>query len=177
MPRRIPPMASDRKRAFLEGFEAGLKTAWSEVIKMASRGYSSTELGVMAKTKLATINRDIESMAARLDEDTGAVDVVEEGAIGERGAYLVNEEKAEAVYRHFRGLLKAGARGLSISRTHPADVARRFQLPQVDAIWLSRTTDKGKSTDIGVADPTNLVAIAGAVIKFLEAGGDAAVVV
>jgi len=89
----------------------------------------------------------------------------------------VNEEKAEGVYRHFRSLLKAGARGLSISRTHPADVTRKFKLPAVDSIWLSRTTDKGKSSEIDVADPTNLVGLAGAVIEFLEAGGDAAVVV
>ena len=174
---RIPLMASDRKKTFLEGFEAGLKTAWNEVVKMASRGYSSTELGVMAKTKLATINRDVESMASRLEGEAGIQDAEEEGEIAERGAYLVNEEKADAVYRHFHGLLKAGARGLSISRTHPKDVTRRFHLPVVDAIWLSRTTDKGKSADSSVADPTNLVALAGAVIEFLEAGGDAAVVV
>ena len=46
----------------------------------------------------------------------------------------------------------------------------------MESIWLSRTPDKAKSADLAVADPTNLVALAGAVIAFLEAGGNAAVV-
>ena len=167
-------MASDRKKAFLQGFEAGLRAAWNEAIKLASRGYSSTELGVMAKTKLATIHRDVEAMAAKLDE--GGASTEEAGEISARGSYLVNEEKAEAVYGHFRGLLAAGARGLAISRAHPADVGKRFQLGGIEAIWLSRTADRSKAKDIAVADPANLVGLAGAVIAFLEAGGNAAVV-
>jgi len=169
-------MASDKKKSFLEGFEAGLRIAWNEVIKMASRGYSSTELGVMAKTKLATIHRDVEAEAARLDEEGGTPEGGETGDITVRGSYLVNEEKAEAVYGHFRVLLNAGARGLAITRTHPADVTKRFQLGDVEAIWLSRTPEKTKTRDVAIAEPTNLVALAGAVIAFLEAGGNAAVV-
>jgi len=167
-------MASDRKRAYLEALEAGMKFVWNEVIKMASRGYSSTELGVMAKTRLATIHRDVESVAAKVDE--GAPDDEEAGEISERGSYLVNEEKAETVYGHFRDLLRAGARGLAITRTHPEDVAKRFRLPEIESIWLSRTADNAKAGDVAIADPTNLVALAGAVIAFLEAGGNAAVV-
>jgi hypothetical protein len=168
-------MSSDRKKTFLEGFEAGLRAAWNEVIKMASRGYSSTELGVMAKTRLATLHRDVEAEAARYDEDGGATGEDAE-EISERGSYLVNEEKAETVYGHFRGLLKAGARGLAITRAHPADVAKRFHLGEIESIWLSRTADTAKAGDVAIADPTNLVALAGAVIAFLEAGGNAAVV-
>jgi len=167
-------MASDRKRTYLEALEAGMKFVWNDVIKMASRGYSSTELGVMAKTRLATIHRDVEAMAAKLDE--GGASTEEAGQISARGSYLVNEEKADAVYGHFRNLLEAGARGLAITRTHPADVAKRFQFGDVEAIWLSRTADKSKAGDVAIADPTNLVALAGAVIAFLEAGGNAAVV-
>ena len=169
-------MASPKDRkAFLEGYEAGLKAAWNEAAKLASRGYSSTELGVMAKTRLAVIHRDVEAMAARLGAE--ARDVPREaGEVSGRGSYLLNEEKADAVYAAFRSLLEDGARGLAISRAHPADVARRFQLGDIEAIWLSRSPDKAKAEGVAVADPTNLVAIAGAVIEFLEAGGNAAVV-
>ena len=166
-------MASDRKKTFLEGFEAGLRAAWNEVIKMASRGYSSTELGVMAKTRLATIHRDIEAEAARLDE--GGITDSDSDEIADRGAYILNEEKADAVYGHFRTLVKSGARGLAITRTHPADVTKRFQLGKVESIWLSRTPGKA-GAGVAVADPSNLVSVAGAVIAFLEAGGNAAVV-
>ncbi len=163
------------RRAWLEGFEAGLRAAWNEAIKMASRGFSSTELGVMAKTKLAVIHRDVEAMARRLEEEGAPGAGRAGGEVSARGSYLVNEEKAEAVYGHFRELLEAGARGLAISRTHPADVVKRFQLGEVESIWLSRTPGKAKGEDVAVADPTNLVGLAGAVIAFLEAGGNAAV--
>ena len=167
-------MTSDRKKTFLEGFEAGLRAAWNEVIKMASRGYSSTELGVMSKTRLATLHRDVEAEAAKYDED-GGVAGEDADEIADRGAYILNEEKADAVYGHFRTLVKAGARGLAITRTHPADVTKRFQLGKVESIWLSRTTGKA-GAGVAVADPSNLVSVAGAVIAFLEAGGNAAVV-
>ena len=169
-------MASDKKRASLEALEAGMRFVWNEVIKMASRGYSSTELGVMAKTRLATLHRDVEAEAAKLDEG-GAATEGEAGEISERGSYLVNEAKADAVYGHFRGLLEAGARGLAITRTHPADVTKRFDLGEIESIWLSRTADRAKAGDVAIADPTDLVALAGAVIAFLEAGGNAAVVI
>ena len=169
-------MPSQRdKKAFLEGYEEGLKAAWNEVTKLASRGYSPTELGVLAKTRLTVIHRDVEAMAARLGAGLGDASR-EGGEIAARGSYLVNEEKAEAVYDAFRGLLEGGARGLAISRAHPADIAKRFELGDIEAIWLSRTPERAGTEDVAVADPTNLVAIAGAVIEFLEAGGNAAVV-
>ncbi len=170
-----PPMAGPKeKKAFLEGYEEGLKAAWNEVAKLGSRGYSSTELGMLAKTRLTVIHRDVEAMAAKIDAAPG--EVPGEGEITARGSYLVNEEKGEAVYASFRVLLGAGARGLAITRGHPADLAKRFRLGEIESIWLSRTPDKAGAEGIAVADPTDLVGIAGAVIKFLEAGGGAAVV-
>ena len=47
-------MASDRKKAFLQGFEAGLRAAGEEAINLASRGYSSAERGVGARPSAAT---------------------------------------------------------------------------------------------------------------------------
>ncbi|MEK6838914.1 MAG: hypothetical protein AABY08_04160, partial [Candidatus Thermoplasmatota archaeon] len=80
-------MASDKHRkSFLEGYKAGLNAAWNEMIKLASRGYSSTELGIMAKTKLAVIHRDVEAMATRLAEEGDASgDDKEDEALGGKG--------------------------------------------------------------------------------------------
>ena len=169
----IPPMVTERDRkSFLEGYEEGLRAAWAETIKLASRGYSSTELSIMAKTRLAVIHRDVETMASRLAE--GLPSEGGGGEISERGSYLVNEEKADAVFNQLRTLVDGGARGLLISRAHPADVLRRFKLRDVESIWLSRTPGKARG-DVAVADPTDLVTLAGAIIKFLESGGNAAI--
>ena len=53
------------RKAFLKGYEEGLKSAWREIGLLTTRGYSSTELSVMAKSKMAVLYRDVESMAAR----------------------------------------------------------------------------------------------------------------
>ena len=52
------------RKAFLKGYEEGLKAAWREIGLLTTRGYSSTELSVMAKSKMAVLYRDVESMAA-----------------------------------------------------------------------------------------------------------------
>ena len=56
-------MGDDEKRkAFLKGFEDGLKAAWREIAALMTRGYSSTELMVFAKSKMAVLYRDVEAM-------------------------------------------------------------------------------------------------------------------
>src|SRR3989440_11459884 len=84
-------MGDDEKRkAFLKGFEEGLKSAWREIGSLTTRGDSSTELGVLAKSKLAVLFRDVEAMESRLIEEEG-IPVVgggepsPRGGIGRRG--------------------------------------------------------------------------------------------
>src|SRR2546425_10524161 len=65
-------MGDDEKRkAFLKGFEEGLKSAWREIAGLMTRGYSSTELMVFAKSKMAVLYRDVEAMEARLIDEEG----------------------------------------------------------------------------------------------------------
>jgi len=45
----------ETRKAFLKGFEDGLKAAWREIASLMSRGYSSTELMVFAKSKIAVL--------------------------------------------------------------------------------------------------------------------------
>src|SRR3970040_983545 len=91
------------RKAFLKGYEEGLKAAWREIGVLTTRGYSSTELSVMAKSKMAVLYRDVESMAARLSEESGGqVDVKPvERDVGRRGAYLVREPKADRIFEVF----------------------------------------------------------------------------
>jgi len=65
-------MGDDEKRkAFLKGYEEGLKAAWREIGSLTTRGYSSTELSVLAKSKLAVLYRDVEAMEGRMIEEEG----------------------------------------------------------------------------------------------------------
>jgi len=174
-------MGDDEKRkAFLKGYEEGLKAAWREIGSLTTRGYSSTELSVMAKSKMAVLYRDVESMEARLLDDEG-IPVVGGGEIpaskdiGRRGAYLVREPKADRVFGLFADLLRARARGLCITRIHPEDLRSRYPITDAGFIWLSKSAGvKGK--DMAIAEPSALVDIASAISDFADQGGNAVVV-
>src|SRR6266566_3530088 len=148
-------MGDDEKRkAFLKGFEEGLKSAWREIGALTTRGYSSTELMVMAKSKVAVLYRDVEAMESRLLEEEG-IPVVGEGEmpatrdLGRRGAYLVREPKADRIFELFAELLQAKARGLCITRVHPDDLRTRYRIREAGFIWLSKSPGQ-KARDMAV---------------------------
>lgn len=168
------------KKAFLRGYEEGLKAAWREIGVLTTRGYSSTELSVMAKSKMAVIYRDVESMDQRMSEDEvpdlSAAPVAKTvGGLGGRGSYLVREPKADRIFELYAELLKAGARGLCISRTHPDDIRGRHAVGSTGFIWLSSSPGK-KVKGIAVVEPTGLVDVASAIAEFAADGGDAVIV-
>ena len=174
-------MGDDEKRkAFLKGYEEGLKAAWREIGALTTRGYSSTELSVMSKSKMAVLYRAVEAMEARLLEEEG-IPVIGGGEmpatkdIGRRGVYLVREPKADRIFEMFMDLLKARARGLCITRIHPDDLRARYP-PLEDAgfIWLSKSVGK-KGGRMAVAEPSALVDIASAISDFAADGGNGAV--
>jgi len=169
----------ERRKAFLKGYEEGLRAAWREIGSLTTRGYSSTELGVLAKSKLAVRFRDVEAMESRLVEEEG-IPVVGGGELtprrdlGRRGVYLIREPKAERVFALFSDLLQANARGLCITRIHPDDLRSRYPIEGAGFIWLSKSAE-GPAKDMAVAEPSALVDIASAISDFASDGGNAAV--
>ncbi len=166
------------RKAFLRGYEEGLKAAWREIGLLTTRGYSSTELSVMAKSKMAVLYRDVESMAARLSDEE-VPDLSREapepkGGLGGRGSYLVREPKASRIFDLYRELVAAGARGLCITRIHPDDLRARYGIVDSGFVWLSSTPGR-KTKGMAVAAPTELVDIASAIAEFAAQGGNAAV--
>ena len=164
------------RKAFLKGYEEGLKAAWREIGSLTSRGYSSTELSVMAKSKMAVLYRDVEAMAARLAEEQGVPLSVPSprAAVSGRGAYLVREPRADRIFELFAGLAKSGARGLCITRIHPDDIRSKYAVGEAGFVWLSKTPGK-KGKGMAVVEPTALVDIASAISEFAAEGGAAAV--
>lgn len=173
-------MGDDGKRkAFLKGFEEGLKAAWREIGSLTTRGYSSTELSVMAKSKMAVLYRDVEAREARLLDEEG-IPVVGGGEmaptrdIRRRGAYLVREPKADRVFELFADLMRSKARGLCITRMHPEDLQVRYPIADAGFIWLSKSIG-APGRGMAVAEPSALVDIASAIVDFVEDGGNAVV--
>src|SRR2546428_7840509 len=125
-------MGDDQSRkAFLKGFEEGLKSAWREIAGLMTRGYSSTELMVFAKSKMAVLYREVEAMEARLIDEEG-IPVVGGGEmtarkdLRRRGAYPVRAAKAERVLELFVDLLRSEGRGLCLTPVHPDYAKTRY---------------------------------------------------
>lgn len=170
----------EKRKAFLKGYEGGLRAAWREIGSLTTRGYSSTELGVMAKSKLAVLYRDVEAMEAHLLEEEGIPVVGGEDSdpkeqIGRRGSYLVREPKADRVFGLFADLLRMKARGLCVTRIHPEDLRARYPIHSAGFIWLSKSVGT-KGQGMAVAEPSALVDIASAISDFADEGGNAVVV-
>jgi len=162
----------ESKKAYLKGYEAGLKEAWGDISRLTTRGYSATELNIMAKSKMAVISRAVEEKARGLE----ASDVVTEDATdtqvagrlpAQRGSYVVKEEKAEQVLNHFVTLVQAGHRGLCISRMHPRDLSTRMDSKAVKYLWLSKSEGEAKG-ELKSVSPTELSSIASQVVGFME---------
>jgi Protein of unknown function (DUF835) len=166
------------RKAFLKGYEEGLKAAWREIGLLTVRGYSSTELGVMAKSKMAVLYRDVEARAARMEDDEIpdlSADGSTKGDIQGRGSYIVREPKAQRIFEIYRALTRTGSRGLCITRIHPDDLREKHGVREAGFIWLSSTVGK-RAKGMAVTSPTELVDIASAIADFAGDGGNAVVV-
>lgn len=165
----------EAKKFFLKGYERGLRDAIRDVLRLTARGYGATELSVVLRSKVSTMDRSVEAMDRRIEE--GDVDLGLEaptlGALHGRGSYLVREEKPEKVFQLLRELADGGSRPLCISRTHPRDLTKAFGVDPATAVWLTRQDVHGE--DVTCASPTDLVGLTSAIHRHLE-GGNAAVV-
>ena len=162
----------EAKKFFLKGYERGLRDMIAEVLRLTSRGYGSTELSVVLRSK--AIDKSVEAMGQRIE--AGEVDLGMKaptlGALRGRGSYLVREAKGEHVFALLREIAAKGARPLCISRTHPQDLAAAFDLDAATVVWLSRQEAKG----VRASSPTDLVGLTSTIHRHVE-GGNAAVVV
>jgi len=170
------------KKSFLKGYEEGLKEAWNEMVKLTTRGYTSRELGIMAKSKLAMIHRYLEGMEKKLEGfkilGEEVIATARKERPSQRGSYLVREQRAEEVFHLLRGLMEDGSKGMCITRTHPSDLREKYGLQNARFIWLTQAekVPSGELAEIEeYASPTNLVKIASMIVEFLGKGKGSAI--
>ena len=61
----------DYARGLIKGFEEGLRDAWDEIIKLSTKGYTSRELQIMAKTKKSMLFQKVQKRAEELESALG----------------------------------------------------------------------------------------------------------
>lgn len=75
---------------------------------------------------------------------------------------ILLEEGIEKSYRMFCSLIDSGVPGLLISRNHPEKLARKYRIPKIPVVWLSRSKAEY------ALSPCDFLGLKNAVEGFLE---------
>ena len=182
----------DSARSFIKGFQEGLQEAWDEIIKLSTKGYTSRELQIMAKTKRTMVYQRVQQKIDELERALGRKLGITElpGATSVTVApqtlqlipgwsYVIKEDRPERSFALFTSLLSAGARGLCISRTHPDVLKQKYKF-DAESLWLTKTETAqtiAQTKGIEYVSPNNLAHLASAIKEFLSKGENGAVII
>lgn len=179
----------DYLRGFIKGFQEGLQDAWEEIIKLTTKGYTSRELQIMAKTKKSMLYQRVQQKSEELERATGKkIQLKDLGAAQPPSidvklipgwSYVVKEERPEKSFGMFTALLARGSRGLCISRTHPDILKQKYRF-DAESLWLTKTEQaqsSGQGKGHEYVSPNNLAHLASSIREFLSAGENGAVII
>jgi hypothetical protein len=177
----------DYSKGYIKGYQDGLEEAWEEIIKLSTKGYTSRELQIMAKSKKSMlyqqVQQKLEELERVLGKKLGMVETARPPAhlqveLRPGWSYVLNEVRPDRSFALFSGLLSKGSKGLCISRTHP-DVLRQKYGFDADIVWLTKTETvpaKGASAAEFVS-PNNLARLASHVRDFLSGTKNGAIII
>lgn len=162
----------DYYRGLIKGYEEGLNRAWDELIGLTTKGYSSREIQVMAKSKRQSIGQIVRERKIRVRNETG-VDLFMQTSNAMTSevlpgrAFLIESGMGNAL-KVFDELLASGYDGLIISRKYPGDIRSHISGdPQM--MWLTRQ-ERGMGVDYPCLSPSDQGVISSTVIRFMREG-------
>jgi hypothetical protein len=134
----------DYFRGYIKGYEEALHEAWNDIIGLTSKGYSSKEIQVLAKSKRQSLNLVIRNKKKEIQSDTG-IDLFEHPAtpnplvsnVQPGRTYFIEGRGLERAVVIFNGLTERGAKGLCISRRYPGEIRGRFT-NEPAIYWLTK---------------------------------------
>jgi hypothetical protein len=143
----------EKKLDYAKGYRDALVDTWENVIKLATRGYSSRELQIMSKSQAHEARQQIEAKIAELEADFAQDDIIEAEDIKavmvhepmpilsvnvKPGmSYMVREPKPSRCYKMFEREIASGKSGLCVSRQSPREVRENFKIGKSMVFWLS----------------------------------------
>ena len=149
---------TEKKLDYARGYKDALVDTWENVIKLATRGYSSRELQIMSKTQALEAKQQIEARIAELEADFAQDDIIEAEDIRTVMAaepkavlsvnvkpsmvYMVKEPKPSRSFKMFEREISSGKMGLCVSRLSPVEVRGSFRIGKSPIIWLSQVEQK-----------------------------------
>ena len=185
------PPEDDSAKGYIKGFQEGLQEAWDEIIKLSTKGYTSRELQIMAKTKRAMLFQRVQQKVAELERALGRkLSLADAGAPAAAPqappvqllpgwSYAIKEDRPERSFAMFAGLISKGGRGLCISRAHPDVLKQKYKF-EAESLWLTKTETAQslpETKGIEYVSPNNLAHLASAIRDFLSKGENGAVII
>jgi hypothetical protein len=181
----------DSARGFVKGYQEGLQDAWDEIVKLCTKGYTSREMQIMAKTKRSMLYQQVQRKVDELERALGKKLSGPEIPLAPSPApqlevkllpgwsYVVKEDRPEKSFALFASLVSGGSRGLCISRTHPDILKQKYGF-DAEALWLTKTETAESSGHVKGTEyvsPNNLARLASSIREFLGKGENGAVIV
>ncbi|MDD1743197.1 MAG: DUF835 domain-containing protein [Methanomassiliicoccales archaeon] len=153
-------------KGYMKGYEEGLKEAWEELISMTSKGYTSREIQILAKTRKSQLQDKVDLRQKRLKRELDlseekiveipspqtrsalSIPVIEAAPIPEQegaqplnvvagATYIIKDKRLDQPMAALKSQLKKGASGLCIVRTPPAHLREKYAL-DCRMVWLTK---------------------------------------
>jgi PAS domain S-box-containing protein len=83
--------------------------------------------------------------------------------------YLLVEEKPDTCFKLFNKLIVYGVKGMLISRIHPSQIQKEYNVKDIPRIWLTQVREENS------IEPTNITQLSIAVKGFVEKGVDSVI--
>jgi len=151
---------------YMKGYADGLKEAWEELISMTSKGYTSREIQILAKSKKSQLGERIEMRRKRLNRemDIGEEPILEAPvhvseskpepqpepvaaapspspepapSVSPGGTYLLEGSHLDQATQIVKGQMKDGAKAMCIARTPPETLRTKHGL-NCQMVWLTK---------------------------------------
>ncbi|MCK5024530.1 MAG: DUF835 domain-containing protein [Thermoplasmata archaeon] len=175
----------EKSLEYSRGYREALVNTWEEVLKMATKGYSSQEMQIIVKTKSHDakhkIELKIEGLETKLVElvaDLAQDDIIDvddgkpliglteaepiiEVHMSPRLSYLVREPKPKRCYDMVQKEIGKNRPTLIIARTPTIDIREKYDIGKSQVIWLTmseRFSDNLPPLAQGAADAVNDIA-------------------
>ncbi len=169
-------------RGYVKGYEAGLEEAWDELIALTTRGYTSREIQVLAKTKRSSLKQRSAALKRKILKEEG-VDLTDKepkgtvySKVSPGTTYLVEERRLDRTISIFNGMTNGGARGLCIVRTYPPQISHKLS-GQTSLVWLTKTeASQDNSLGLECVSPSDLAKLSSLFRGFLKNGTESVVV-
>ncbi len=162
-------------RGYAKGYEEGLEEAWDELIGLTTKGYTSREIQVLAKTKRSGIRQKVAQRKKRISEETGIslLETAEAKKLASRielgSTYLLEDKNLNRTIPVFNEAVRSGMKGICIVRTHPSHIQDKF-LGEPEFIWLTKTDTSIESATPGLkyVSPAELGTLSTTIKNFLK---------